>query len=101
MLCDLPALRDADLATLIHATRDHPDSLIWRGTTQSGKAGHPIVFAASLFAALMALTGDDGARQIIRTLPRDRITPVRLTDDHALLDLDTPEDWAAWRARRY
>jgi molybdenum cofactor cytidylyltransferase len=44
------------------------------------------------------LTGDTGAREVLKR-HSDRVHLVPLKGDRALTDLDTPEDWAAWRAR--
>jgi CTP:molybdopterin cytidylyltransferase MocA len=43
------------------------------------------------------LQGDDGGRAIM-IAHRDQTHLVPLPGDHATRDLDTPEDWAAWRA---
>ncbi len=96
MLADLPDLTSNDLAEVLAAHNNNPDFLIWRGATQSGKPGHPVVFDQSLFAALAQLTGDEGAQSVVRA-NKDRVFTVALPGSHALLDLDTPEDWAAWQ----
>jgi CTP:molybdopterin cytidylyltransferase MocA len=98
LLADLAALEVADLATVIKAHRDSPDALIWRGTTAEGRAGHPIIFDASLRPEFEKLSGDNGGNRIVRS-HSDRTCFVSLPDDHARLDLDTPDDWAQWRAR--
>jgi len=75
------------------------DIKIWRGATQDGKAGHPTIFHADLFKEIRALKGDSGARSVVSKYAHlTKLVP--LTNDHARLDLDTPEDWANWRARR-
>jgi molybdenum cofactor cytidylyltransferase len=43
------------------------------------------------------VTGDEGGRSVLAA-HRDRVERIALPDDHAVLDLDTPEDWAAFRA---
>lgn len=96
LLCDLPDLTVNDLNLVIQAVDLNTDSLIWRGATHDGKAGHPIVFHADLFGAFATLRGDTGGREIV-ALAGKRITLVPLAGTHARLDLDTPEDWANWR----
>ena len=56
-----------------------------------GERGHPVGLAASYRAELLALTGDAGARAIIK---RDaaRITLVPVDDPGVLRDIDTPAD---------
>jgi molybdenum cofactor cytidylyltransferase len=45
----------------------------------------------------MRLTGDQGARDLLRA-HADDVRAVVLPARHAVTDLDTPEDWANWRA---
>ncbi len=99
LLADLPELQAGDLMRVADATRLGGDTLIWRGATQDGAPGHPVVFAASLFPAFSVLTGDNGGRDIVASA-KDRTVLVRLPGNRARRDLDTPEDWAAWRAER-
>ena len=99
LLADLPDLQPEDLTRLAEAVDLRSDRLVWRGATQDGKPGHPIVFAAPLFAALRRLDGDDGGRAVVQAAG-DRVALVPLPGQRARLDLDTPEDWAAWRDRR-
>ena len=99
LLADLPELTENDLRTVAQAVDLTSDTLIWRGATEDGKPGHPIVFAATLFPAFASLTGDGGGREVVAQAgPRVQIVP--LPGQHARRDLDTPEDWAAWRAGR-
>jgi CTP:molybdopterin cytidylyltransferase MocA len=60
-------------------------------------AGHPVVFPKDLIADLCALTGDTGAKDIIQA-HKNRLRLIALPDDHATLDLDTPESWQDYRA---
>jgi molybdenum cofactor cytidylyltransferase len=57
-----------------------------------------VLFPADLLPELAALTGDTGAREVL-TRHATRVHLVPLKGDRALVDLDTPEDWADWRAR--
>jgi len=99
MLADMPELQAEDLARLAEAVDTGDDTLIWRATTQGGAPGHPIVFAAALFEQLTQLTGDDGGRTVVQSAA-GRVRLIPLPGDRARLDLDTPEDWAAWRQER-
>ena len=99
LLADMPALEARDLARLAAAVDLTGETLIWRATTEDGKPGHPIVFAAALFDQLKQLRGDDGGRAVVRAAA-DRMQLVPLPDQRARRDLDTPEDWAAWRAEQ-
>ncbi|MDO6589465.1 nucleotidyltransferase family protein [Loktanella sp. D2R18] len=95
VLADLVDIQAPDMDALLEARNAHPAALIWRGATQTGKPGHPIIFDGSLRPKFAQLTGDKGAAQIIAA-HRDRVHLVAI-GDQALLDLDTPADWASWR----
>jgi molybdenum cofactor cytidylyltransferase len=58
-----------------------------------GRRGHPVGFAPSLRDALLALTGDEGARAVVA---RNASELVRIDVDDAgvLRDVDTPTDLA-------
>jgi molybdenum cofactor cytidylyltransferase len=93
---DMPGITTDDLALILTAHSQAPRAIL-RGTTADGREGHPALFPADLFPALMALTGDEGGRSVLRA-HRDRVRLIVLPGDHATLDLDTPNDWAAYRA---
>jgi len=99
LLADLPDITENDLRMVSEATKTHPDAVIWRGATKNGHGGHPIIVAQSLFPAFAKLRGDDGGREIIKRAG-NKVHLVPLPGMRARLDLDTPEDWAAWRAAR-
>ncbi|EEW26413.1 nucleotidyltransferase family protein [Rhodobacter ferrooxidans] len=92
---DMPDLDAADLGALLGAFLAAPQ-LIHRGTSRD-IPGHPVIFPRAFFPSLASLTGDSGARAVLATHP-DRVQGVPLPGRHAIIDLDTPEDWAAWRA---
>lgn len=96
-LADLVALETSDLRAVLAARKSQPDYLVWRGATAEGKPGHPILFDATLRPAFADLRGDSGGESLVKPL-RNRTCLVPLPDDRARLDLDTPEDWKAWRA---
>ncbi len=99
LLSDLPDLTRDDLLAVVASMQTHPENLIWRGATQDGNPGHPVIFDRSLFGRLEALTGDGGAQEVVKSC-RGKVHQHRLPDQNALLDLDTPEDWVTWRANR-
>jgi len=65
----------------------------------AGRRGHPVGFAARHREALMALTGDEGARRLLAAL-RDagRVAELPCRDRGALEDIDTPADLQRARA---
>lgn len=96
LLADLVGLTSDDLKQMLDYNPGS-DTLILRGADQSGAQGHPILFETSLRAAFETLSGDSGGAEIIRA-HKARMELVTLPSDHATLDLDTPEDWAAFRS---
>jgi CTP:molybdopterin cytidylyltransferase MocA len=95
-LADMPDIEPGDFAALLAAADMHPHTVV-RASTPDGRPGHPVVFPRRLFAALQTLSGDAGAREVIAAAGDVRLVP--LVGDRATTDLDTPEDWAAWRDR--
>jgi molybdenum cofactor cytidylyltransferase len=94
---DMPDLQTADFITMAAACARHPNRIL-RAENCNGQPGHPVVLPADVFGALSALTGDIGAQQILMT-HADRVQYVALPDRRATTDLDTPEDWDAWRSK--
>jgi len=91
---DMPELTAEDLAEVWRA---HQPGAITRGASADGIPGHPVIFPQDLLRELFELRGDTGAKSVI-VRHRQRVHLVPLPDQHALVDLDTPEAWAAWRA---
>lgn len=98
LLADLPEITAEDLRQMARVHAEDRQAIL-RGTAQDGRPGHPVLFPADLRAELLALNGDEGARSLLAR-HRDRLRPVPLPSAHATTDLDTPEDWAEWRASR-
>jgi len=96
ILGDLVALETSDLRAVIEARERHPDNIIWRGATKGGAPGHPIIFDRSVRPDFANLRGDDGGKSLTGPL-KDRTCLVRLPENRARFDLDTPEAWDAWR----
>lgn len=96
LLADLPMIDGDDLAAVIAAQAADPAAVL-RGADPDGTAGHPVLFPPDLRGELLALAGDQGARAVLAR-HAGRVRRVILPAGHATTDLDTPEDWAAWRA---
>ncbi len=94
---DMPDLTLADLQVMIDAFDQFPTRII-RATAQDDTPGHPVIFPADCLDDLMTITGDEGARRVL-TANKHRIQLIALPDQHAITDLDTPENWAAWRIK--
>lgn len=96
LLPDLISIKSNDLSALLHAMHKHPNHLIWRGATPDGKAGHPVIFAESLRKDFARLHGDEGGEGIVKPL-KSQTYLHPFNDNRARHDLDTPEEWEAWR----
>lgn len=98
VLADLPDLTAHDIGKLLKAADAHPLAQVLRGATPSGKPGHPVLIRKALFPEFAKLSGDTGAQPLLKRHKVDTVlVPIGAA---ALRDLDTPEDWAAWRAEK-
>ncbi len=97
VLADMPELTAAHVDRLIAAFDPAAGRAIVRATTEAGRPGHPVLFGRRFFELLRGLEGDAGARPLIADYP-EFLVEVALPGSAAATDLDTPEDWAAWRA---
>lgn len=91
---DMPEIESQDLLHMA-AQYNSKDGSILRASAADGTPGHPVVFPRRYFGALLALSGDLGARAVLATEP---VKLVALPGQRAITDLDTPEAWASWRA---
>lgn len=96
-LADMPEITANDLYLLLGLSRQAPKAIL-RAATPDGTPGHPVLFPRHLLPKLAKLEGDQGARDILMAEAAS-VHLVPLADDRATVDLDTPEAWAAWRAR--
>jgi molybdenum cofactor cytidylyltransferase len=93
---DMPNLTSGHLAAMI-AGFDGKSARIVRARA-AGHPANPILFGRAHIEALARLSGDRGAREYLKG-QAGTISYVDLPPE-AIIDLDTPEDWAAWRQRR-
>ncbi len=62
------------------------------------RRGHPVLFAASLFEALLAAPPEVGARHVVRAFP-EKVLELEVPDPGVLQDIDTPADYRALTGR--
>lgn len=91
LLGDQPFVTAAIIEALVNAWRDHRAPII--APVFAGTRGNPVLFDRSVFAELLAIEGDQGARGVIARNPA-RVHCVHFDDDRPLLDIDTPEAYA-------
>lgn len=84
MLVDQYAVDDAWLRSLLALADAHPQRMV--ASRYDGLRGVPAVFPRSVFAALAALRGDQGARALLRDEP----DPIDVIAPQAPGDVDTP-----------
>lgn len=94
LLADMPEIGTEDLDRLVAAFAEAGGDTVVRAASADGQPGQPVIFPARLRHALLALSGDTGGRDILR---HETVHLVPLPGRRALTDLDTPEDFAAWR----
>lgn len=97
VLGDMPDVACTDIDRLIAGFDPGEGRAIVRAVDSQGRSGHPVLFGRRFFEALGGLEGDQGARSIIDE-HAEFVVDVPLAGAAARTDLDTPEDWAAWRA---
>ena len=87
-LADMPWIAPATIAAVGDALESGADIV---ATSHIGVRAHPVGFATRHYAALAALSGDEGARSILAA-HRDRVQLIEVTDDGVVRDVDTPSD---------
>lgn len=93
-LCDQPGFSADVVARLVAAQRATGRSVV--AARYARRNGAPALFTREHFAALTALTGEEGARALLNGDPA-QVATVELPE--LALDLDTPADVAAWKGR--
>ena len=96
MLADMPEVTAHDLHLLLALSAQAPNAIL-RAADAEETPGNPVLFPADLLPELQKIKGDKGARGLLKQHAA-RVHLVPLQGQRALTDLDTPEDWAAWRA---
>ena len=87
MLCDQPQVSPTLLDSLVAAYADTGHELV--ACEYGGVLGVPALFGLALFPALLSLTGDEGARRVIKSYSGPL---TRVPFPNGVLDIDTPQD---------
>lgn len=93
LLPDMPEITSADLIEMDRAFQSSGGPVV-RAVTDDGKPGHPTLFPDHMLHDFESLSGDKGAVSLMSDAWQCEVS---LPGNRARLDLDTPEDWAAWR----
>jgi molybdenum cofactor cytidylyltransferase len=89
LLGDMPQVSAALIDRLIATFEPERGALVVVPTID-GKRGNPVVWSRRFFPELAALEGDVGGRHLIGRYA-EAVTEVPVTDQAALIDVDTPE----------
>jgi len=95
MICltDLPLLESRDLNLLIeNFIRREPERDILR-PSHEGRSGNPVLFSRRYRDEVMRARGPIGGCKGIVKRYAERVREVELGNDHAVWDIDTPEDY--------
>ncbi len=87
---DQPMITETSILGLVHLFYTNNCSKICRLGYQK-KQGAPVIFPASLFHELFALTGDNGGRSVVKKHLED-VVVLQASCNEELFDIDTPED---------
>jgi molybdenum cofactor cytidylyltransferase len=91
-LGDMPLVEAADI-TRILAAYDPDEGRLIVVPTHNGQPGNPVLWDRGFIPEMMQLTGDTGARALLRRHV-DAISEVAMDTDAVLRDFDTPESIA-------
>jgi molybdenum cofactor cytidylyltransferase len=91
MIClgDMPFVRAQTLDLLAEAY-DPASGLAALFPAYEGKRGNPALLTRSLFADILRLSGDQGARALLHAIP-DRVCEIAVDDQGVLRDVDRPD----------
>ncbi len=92
-LADMPFLTAQHIDRLI-AAFDPVEGREICVPTRNGKRGNPVVWSMRFASEMKAIRGDTGARHLIGE-NEDVVVEIAMDDDGVLVDLDSPEAWAA------
>ncbi|HEY7978916.1 MAG TPA: molybdopterin-binding/glycosyltransferase family 2 protein [Rhizomicrobium sp.] len=97
LLGDMPGVSAALIDKLI-ASFDPAEDRAICVATRNGKHGNPVLWARRFFEEIATIEGDVGAKALVGAYG-ELVREVEATDDAPLVDIDTPEALAAYRAR--
>ncbi|MGA2794019.1 MAG: nucleotidyltransferase family protein [Roseiarcus sp.] len=96
LLGDMPAVTPALIDRLIAAFAEEPDAMA-AAPSFEGRRGNPVLLSRSLFPAIAALEGDEGARKLLADAAPGQVIALDASGPGATLDVDTPQALAEAR----
>jgi molybdenum cofactor cytidylyltransferase len=85
-LADMPYVQPASMLALVQALRDGAGIAV---PVHQGRRGNPVGFSRKYLPQLLTLTGDQGARALLKIYP---VTEVLVDDPGIFRDIDLPQD---------
>ncbi|MFZ6815809.1 nucleotidyltransferase family protein [Undibacterium sp. Rencai35W] len=85
-LADMPYVQPSTICQLLYALESGADIAV---LCYQGKRGNPVAFSRTHLAELLLLSGDQGARDLLRRYP---VVEIDVDDPGILQDIDRPED---------
>jgi molybdenum cofactor cytidylyltransferase len=93
LLGDMPWTKPVHIDALIHAFEPGVVCV----PVRNGRRGNPVLWGRDFFPELMELTGDRGARDVLKRHEAS-VRRIELDTDAIFVDIDTPLDLARERA---
>lgn len=93
ILADQPFITVLMINELIACLKQHP-TCNYVATSREALSIPPILFSASMFSPLLTLTGDEGARSLLKNKARYPGKQLPCKDNRFVFDVDTKEDYA-------
>lgn len=87
---DQPFLDEKSIKTILHHAA--PDRIVI--PTHQGRRGHPVCFGHRFIPELLALSGEEGGKPILRAHP-ECCAFVEIENARALIDIDTKQEYEA------
>ena len=88
LLGDMPRIEAAHLDAMVVAFASDGTAIVV--PVHQGQRGNPVLWPADLFAEMLALAGDVGARSLMAK-HADRVREIDLGTDAIFMDVDTPD----------
>ena len=93
-LVDVPLIDPATVARVIEEWEKTRAPVVRPAI--GSRHGHPVIFDRRVFAELRAAPLEEGAKTVVRAHAHE-VVDVPVTDEGCLVDVDTPQDYAAIR----
>ncbi|MCY3858290.1 MAG: nucleotidyltransferase family protein [Gammaproteobacteria bacterium] len=91
-LADMPWISQETIAQIVEGVSTCDDAIV--RPSYRGQSGHPVGFTSSFLDELKRLTGDIGAKDVIKR-NHDKVVDLPVTDEAILRDVDTPRQLRA------